>query len=236
MKIPNWCVVPAFAVLLPSSSALAGLVGVSLGTAAPPTSVGGIDLTPFVADPTPIGDPLSSVALPPLAGPTGDLVFDADVYHYTVDPLHWQNWNNGFTGDVYAVDTLFSTDGVDPITLMLPSGTKAFYFYVLPGPWAPINFDVHAKGSGGATDVVDFSGAIDGAVASQGFAFYTDGVTDVSSVTITGYYTGIDGYAVGEFGINGQPPIPGTPDGGATAFLLGGSALMLAFLRRRLAR
>lgn len=236
MKIPNWCVVPAFALLLPSSSALAGIVGVSLGTAAPPDSIGGIDLTAFTADPSLIGDPVSSVALPALATPTGSLLFDVDVYHYTVDPLHWQNWNNGFTGDVYAVDTLSSTTGIDPITLTLPTGTKAFYFYVLPGPVMPITFDVHAIGSGGASDFVDFSGAIDGSVAAQGFAFYTDGVTDINSITITGYNTDIDGYAVGEFGINGQPGTPTLSDGGLTGLLLGAPLLGFVLLRRRSSR
>jgi len=48
----------------------------------------------------------------------------------------WMSWSHGYTGDVYY------TNGASSITLTMPAGTVAVYFYVQPSPFAEHTFQV----------------------------------------------------------------------------------------------
>jgi hypothetical protein len=103
----------------------------------------------------------------------------------------WETWSNGFTGDVYwdSADIGSSTT----MTLTLPAGTTAFYFYAEPDEFE--TFDLQATAQNGTT-----SGPLQvyGDAGAQYFGFYANGAgTNIQTITISCN----DDFAVGEFGI-----------------------------------
>jgi hypothetical protein len=93
--------------------------------------------------------------------------------------------------------------GGTQITITLPPGTKAFYFYAEPEQFAV--FSVQATAQDGTT-----SGPIpvQGEAGAQYFGFYGTGAATLASITVT--TADPSGFAVGEFGINpaAGPVIP----------------------------
>ena len=154
----------------------------SPGTAAPPSTLGPYTMTQFGDDGRPNGDTVSDVP-----DPAGTITFSPSLTHTQVG-VGWATWSHGYTGDVY------STSGTT-ITISLPAGTKAFYFYAEPNQFSL--FSVEATAQDGTT-----SGPIDvqGNSGAQYFGFYATGSATLSSITVT--TADPTGFAVGEFGIS----------------------------------
>jgi hypothetical protein len=155
------------------------------GTSAPPTTLGPYQMTPFPADTQAVDATVSSVA-----GPTGDLGFSPALEHCLTPNSEgcWQTWSNGYSGDVYATSS-------GSITMTLPPGTKAFYFYAEPDEF--MTFSITATSDDGTT-----SGSVPvaGENGAEYFGFYATGSATISTITVTG--ADPDGFAVGEFGVS----------------------------------
>jgi len=155
------------------------------GTSSPPSSLGPYTMTPFAADTQATGASVAGVA-----GPTGTLGFSPSLEHCLTPNADgcWQTWSNGYSGDVYA-----ATSG--SVTLTLPPGTDAFYFYAEPAQF--MTFSMTATSDNGTS-----SGAIPvaGSSGAQYFGFYTTASDALKTITVSGEDP--DGFAVGEFGIS----------------------------------
>src|SRR5713226_7850212 len=159
----------------------------SPGTGAPPPTLGPYSMTRFSTDPQPLGN-VSSVAAPG----NGTVGFTPTLNHLQVGS-GWATWSNGYGGDVYW------TNGGNNMTISLPPGTPAFYFYAEPNPFAFFNITATTQDgtSSGAISVNGFHGA-------SYFGFYTDGSTTLQTITVN---SSAD-FAVGEFGITGTSKRP----------------------------
>ncbi len=155
----------------------------SPGTAAPPATLGPYTMTPFGPDSRTLGEQVSDVS-----DPAGTIGFAPSLTHTRIGS-GWSTWSHGYTGDVY-----YLIPG-SQITITLPAGTKAFYFYAEPNTFDV--FSVEATAQDGTTSgpipVQGYSGA-------QYFGFYGNGSATLASITVTTSDT--SGLAVGEFGIN----------------------------------
>ncbi len=161
----------------------------NLGTAAPPGSVGGVTVRAF--------DRGVQAAIPDFTGITnipgapmpGGLLSSNTLDKRTIGS-GWATWSHGYTGPVYF-------NSPNTVTLTLPPGATAFYFYAEPNVFS--TFNITATTDSGAT-----SGAIgvSGSSGATGFAFYTDGVDRIATVTIAAD-PAAGGFAIGEFGIGG---------------------------------
>jgi hypothetical protein len=159
---------------------------------------------------------------PPASSPvTGSLLADAELTHLRIGD-GWDTWSHGYSGDVYWLDEdLFGNE----LTLTLPTDTKAFYLYLEPNFFGTYEFVVS---SGLAVETL----AIDGIGGAQGVGFYTDVPADsLASIVVRRAGGFSDGFAVGEFGING---IKGVPEGGVPRTLFGFLLLGLFGAHRKL--
>lgn len=196
---------------------------VDIGTVAPPTTLGGFALLPFDDDVRPTFDYVTEVA-PPAGSPvSGNLGFDANLAHYKVGD-GWSTWSHGYAGDVYH----FEDGDFGPLTLTLPTGTKAFYLYTQPNFYDNFLFSISSGSEWVAAVINGYEGA-------HGVGFYATGAESLVSVTVENISDFSDGFAVGEFGINGTTPVP---DGAVhplafSALLLGLAALALRFRSRK---
>jgi hypothetical protein len=158
----------------------------SPGTGAPPSTLGPYTMTPFGADAR------------PSCGASGSMITGVGTIGFSQALMHriagtcWATWSNGYTGDVYGTDS--STD-VSTVTITLPTGTPAFYFYAEPNQLAVLT--ITATGDDGTT-----SGpiSVNGNGGAKYFGFYGLGGATVSSITVT--TNDPLGFAVGEFGIS----------------------------------
>lgn len=173
----------ACVLLLASAAQAAPITIVDLGTAAPPATVGGYTMTPFGADPTALFADVTSVASP--LG--GDVTFSSPLNHRQIGS-GWSTWSHGYTGDVYY------TNGLQSITMSLPTGTQAFYFYAEPNPFQ--TYTITVTGDDGTFS----SQSVDGASGARGFGLYGG----ISSIQVS---SDVD-FAIGEFGISGSEPVP----------------------------
>lgn len=165
------------------ATAHAAVIGVSGGTAAPSTTLGGYTMTPFPDDARANFTVVSGVTSP-LGGTLG---FTPSLQLRSIG-AGWATWSNGYTGDVYYGEDLTS------LTLTLPTGTGAFYFYVEPDLFG--TFTVTATESSGTQltqSVASSSGA-------SYFGFYGTAGSTLSSITVS-VPEQAGGFAVGEFGI-----------------------------------
>lgn len=224
-----------------TSGAVAGIAGQAWGTAAPPPQLDTYTMASFAPDLSLLGGLVASVNVPPTADTSGSVGFSVPLEHWNVNAATppWLTWSHGYTGDVYWFDTFFGTGPADSIVLTLPTNTKAFYLYVepnfigLPGA-APAPFDFDIGATTDASESFSFlAQPIVGNAGAAGFGFYATGGASLASITVTGYGTWPDGFAVGEFGINGTGT-PKVPDTGAPLTLL--LAVMIAIAGLRQAR
>jgi hypothetical protein len=181
-----------------SSSAALPVTGISLGTAAPPGTLGGWTMAPVGADNSPLYSMVTSV---------GPVSFDQAVMHDQVGN-GWASWSHGFAGDVY--DTASS---LNPTALTLTMGTavSAIYFYAEPINFANFTLTATAKSGATLTQIVNGDGG------ASGFGFYASGSDLITSITVTG--SDSDGFAVGEFGFStgtANPNDGSVPDTGST--------------------
>ena len=173
----------------------------SPGTGAPPATLGPFTMTPFGTDTQPsCGAAGSSVT--GVGDPAGLISFDEALDHDTVvngDTGCWQTWSNGYTGDVYST---FDAGNTTQVTIGLPSGTQAFYFYAEPNVFA--DFVITATAQNGTT-----SGpvTVNGYHGASYFGFYGINGATLSSITVS--ETDTSGFAIGEFGIS--PAAPASP-------------------------
>jgi hypothetical protein len=178
----------------------AAIVGVNVGTGAPPAFLGtyAISALPLDgrADFSTVSDAPGS---PPLSG---DVTFSSPATLYTVG-ASWSTWSHGYTGRVYY-------PGTTSVTLGLPASTGAFLFYAEPNPFAL--WDITAT----ADDGTFITTSVDGAGGANGFGFYGTGGTSLASITVS---SAVD-FGVGEF-YGARVPEPAT----LTVLALG--ALML---------
>jgi len=161
----------------------------SPGTAAPPATLGPYTMTPAPDDTRPIGQDVFVTTVP--LG-IGDLSFSHQMSHVEIGD-GWATWSHGYTGDVYA-DYVGAT-----VTMTLPPGTEAFYFYAEPNAYG--QFSITATSNSGIT-----SGPVqvEGNSGARYFGFYTtDPATTISSITVD-VASSASGFAVGEFGIAEQ--------------------------------
>jgi len=159
----------------------------SVGTAAPPSTLGPYPMTSFGADPQPLGAGTTGVA-----DPAGTIGFTPALFHATVPSGGWNNWSNGYTGSVYYDDTVAGSSP-DTIKITLPSNTFAFYFYSEADTFTTTT--VTATMQDGTT-----TGPISGVTTPNGatyFGVYTDGTVPLATITVTAPIR----IAVGEFGI-----------------------------------
>jgi len=193
------------------------------GTAAPFGTLGSYSMTPFAlnsADPPPGSSSLTSVASP--LG--GTLMFSVGLEHRRAGPsgpyTGWGGsvgWGQGYSGDVYYGSSL----SAGSLTLTLPPGTGAFYFYLQPeDDTSVINFTALTS-DGGSSGIVP----VDGRDHARYFGFYqaTPGIS-LGSISISAPDGSLNGFAIGEFGI-AVVPEPNT-------LALGATALLLVFARR----
>lgn len=154
----------------------------SPGTSAPPSTLGPYDMTPAAADSRLIGASVSGVTLP-----NGTMTFSPALVHLRVGN-GWATWSNGYTGDVYE-------DFGTTVTMTLPAGTGAFYFYAEPNFFA--EFTIEAVAQDGTT-----SGpvTVNGFAGAKYFGFYGTGGATISTIIVT-VPASAGGFAVGEFGV-----------------------------------
>ena len=180
------------------------------GTGAPPATLGPYTMVPFGADPRPLGELVSTVP-----GPTGELVFDREGFH--ANASDWGTWSHGYAGDVYAFRTMRPADiqepeGFDRVSITLPPGTMAFYFYLEPNNLAEYAAVVECGGVGSGLVPVDgFGGA-------TYFGFYSTGAPLESVQVAVDVEAG--GFAIGEFGIATAPG--GSPRADVAVVVFGG--------------
>jgi hypothetical protein len=202
------------AVFMVGSLAQAAVIGVDLGTGAPPPSLGGFALTAFADDARPLGS-LESTVPSPLVG---DLGLSPDLTHVKITQ-GWATWSHGYLGDAYF-------DLGTTITLTLPTSTGAFVAYAEPDVFGV--FDITATTSTGEFLTL----SVDGSGGAKGFGFYGDAGEALTSITFT-LPVEAGGFALGEFLISPtEGPPPEVPEPGSMPLLaLGG--VVLAALRRR---
>ena len=164
----------------------AGLVGVTGGTASPSASLGPYTMIPFPTDPQSAGyTPVSSVESP--LG--GFVVFNSPLMH-AVTPGEWLTWSHDYNGDVYY------TASNHLITMTMPEGTSAFYFYAQPN-----SFSLHTI-SANTSDGIVINQNVEGYQGASYYGFYGTEGSMISSITLA--CETVD-YAIGEFGIASIP-------------------------------
>ncbi len=166
---------------------------VSLGTSAPPATVGGYTMSAF-SDARSIPNPVTTVPLP--SPFVGSMSLGQTLTHTEVGS-GWATWSHSYTGDVYYLPAFSPTPY--SITLTMPANCAAFYGYAEPDAFS--TYAVSATANDGTT-----SGNIPvaGQYGAHGFAFYADAGGVITSVTFLCPSDGgtfPSGLAIGEFGI-----------------------------------
>jgi hypothetical protein len=177
------------AVLALTAGSQAAIQVVDLGTGAPPASIGGYTMVPFGDDTRAVFADVSGVGVAE-GSPFGSIGFSPDLSHREIGN-GWSTWSHGYTGDVYY------SNGATSVSITLAPMTGAFYFYAEPNPFG--QFTITA--SSGQTSI---SLSVEGDAGANGFGFYTDDFSALTSITVT---SDVD-FAIGEFGA-ARVPAPG---------------------------
>jgi hypothetical protein len=108
--------------------------------------------------------------------------------------------------------------GGSSVTITLPSGTGAFYFYAEPQQFATLAFTATAQDGTSSGPIL-----VNGNAGARYFGFYVSGLSAtpefVASVTIT--TTDPTGLAVGEFGVAAGSCTANVPHGHGTNYKCG---------------
>lgn len=190
--------------------AQAAVVVSNLGTGAPPATVGGFAMTPFGDDGLAVFSNITSLNTP-LGGAIG---FSSTVSARQIGN-GWATWSHGYTGDVYFTES-------QSLTLTLPAGVDAFYFYTESNNFGL--FDVTVTSDTGSETALD----VNGDSGANGFGVFGTAGTKISSITIS-FEAGSSGFAVGEFGIAREMTVPEP----SSVALLGLALLGAGALRKR---
>jgi hypothetical protein len=172
------------------------------GTGAPPATLGGFSMTPFPLDAQ--GTPVTSVPSP-LGGDVlfGTLAQPQTLDHTTVG-AGWATWSHGYTGDVYPDFTPGGVNAANDVdyylTLTLPAGTNAFYFYVEPNSFS--TFAVSATAIGSNRSKASGSAQVTGLAGARFFGFYSTSGETITTIVVK-VVAAAGGFGIGEFGING---------------------------------
>ena len=173
----------------------AGIVFTNLGNVAPPATIGGLPMTPFDQAPqAAIPDETWVSAIP--GAPAGAMVTSASGVTKYTRGVTWNGspWAGGYNGALY-----FSNYSATE-TLTLPANTHAFYFYV-ESNYHGLTYSYTVTTDSGATSSPV---SVTGGGGGYGFAFYSTAGENIASITITGVDLNGGGFAVGQFGINGE--------------------------------
>ncbi len=155
----------------------------SVGTAAPPASLGGYNMAAFGDDTRPVIQDVSDVE-----APGGGIVDFTPVVSHRQIGTGWSTWSHGYAGDVYY------RAGND-LLLTMPLDTYAFYFYAEPNLFG--SYTITAMASDGTT----LSQNVEGSAGATYYGFYAcNGRTPLVSIEIDAD-PAASGFAVGEFGI-----------------------------------
>lgn len=175
-------------------------------TGSPPSTLGPYTMHSFSPDTT-----AGSASTLSLNGPTGEISFSHEVIHDIV-PTTWGSWSNGYTGDVY-----FMSASPYEVSLTLPPGTQALYFYAEPDNNGPFNFTATARDKSAADTLGSGSISIAGASGAKYFGFYSTGEA-IRTISVS-TESGSGGFALGELGIatNQAPTAITGPSSGVTA-------------------
>jgi hypothetical protein len=167
-------------------------------TSIPPATLGPYNMTKFQADSQPVC-PADGSTVTGVTDPAGTIGFSSALSHDLATISCWATWSNGYTGDVYD-DSAVNTGAAVPaqVTISLPAGTNAFYFYAEPVNFS--DFTITATAQNGTTSNPV---TVNGNAGAKYFGFYGTGGVTLASITVTA--TDTDGFAVGEFGINKSP-------------------------------
>ncbi len=186
--------ISALALAAASFSANADILFTNLGNVAPPASIGGHAMTPFdLAPQNAIADFTSDILVIPGNPGTGALSLSRSASKFTA-PYSWNSqWAGNTVGPVYRIDGNFND-----VTLTLPPGTTAFYFYTSPHRYGTFNMTA-VTDSGATSGVIP---VLTGTAGSNGFGFYSTAGETISSVTVTLQSESAIGLGVGFFGIN----------------------------------
>jgi hypothetical protein len=136
----------------------------------------------FPPDERPLNVDVSTLPMPCLI--PGEIGFSPAVNHRRIGS-GWISWSHGYTGDVYF------TSGATTVTLTMPAGTLAVYFYVQPNPFAEHTFQVLVNGMHLSEEFTAH-----GSAGAVGFGVCAN---PVHTVVVT-CMSGAD-FAIGEFGI-----------------------------------
>jgi len=189
-------------------------------TVAPPGTLGGFAMTALAQSYTPSQTQVGSTSGPLSIG------FNQTVLETNIGAApKWGSWSHGYTGNVWS--TVFSTS-VLSVTLTLPTGTKALYFFAQPDSFSSEPITVAYSGATGSPLTLSISGN----AGAQGFGLYSDAGEDLLGLTISSTSSG--GFAFGEFGIFNSNADSVVPEPTSMAiFGLSGFALIARRMRTK---
>jgi len=168
------------------------IIDVSAGYDAPPSVLGGYTMTPMARNLGNNGTSVSSASDLGLTVSFGHQVTQASI------GSGWSSWSHGYTGTVWHTALATVAEKRDSVTLTLPTGTKAFYFYATPaevtGAFNMTLNTVDAPDGGPKTQLVHVS------LGAHFFGVYTTGNSTLTSLILS-RPNGSNGLAFGEFGI-----------------------------------
>ena len=156
-------------------------------TVAPPGTLGGYTMTALAQGYTPRQTLVNSTDSGPLSIGFGQAVKEVKIND------GWGSWSHGYTGNVWS--TVDSGNKLS-VTLTLPTGTKALYFFAQPEALSVQPITVTYSGATGSPLTLSISGN----GGAQGFGLYSDAGEDLTQFTISSV-SASGGFAFGEFGI-----------------------------------
>ena len=172
-----------------------GLVPVFGGTSAPAAAMDTYAMTSFGDDTRPTFSEYDFVTSP--LG--GNINFGKLLEHCKIQE-EWLTWSHGYMGDVYRSGKEEYT-----ITLILPAGTSAFYFYAQPYNTAEYSITAVAYDGVSHLNNSSISHSVSGSSGASYFGFYGTDNSVIATITII---CETKDFAVGEFGIS-MIPAPG---------------------------